>query len=60
LVRAVEDALTGVVWRDDAQLVAIDARKWYADREAPRTVIDARAEFVETHGEWVAALKGET
>ena len=31
LVRAVEDALTGVVWRDDAQVVAQFARKLYGE-----------------------------
>jgi Holliday junction resolvase RusA-like endonuclease len=31
LVRAVLDALTGIVWRDDAQVVAIEAYKRYSD-----------------------------
>lgn len=31
LVRAVLDALTGVAWRDDAQVVAIEAVKVYGD-----------------------------
>jgi Holliday junction resolvase RusA-like endonuclease len=29
LVRAVLDALTGIVWRDDAQVVVLDVRKVY-------------------------------
>lgn len=32
LARAVEDALTGVVWHDDAQVVVEELRKTYADR----------------------------
>lgn len=32
LVRAVEDALTGLAWRDDAQIVQQTAAKLYADR----------------------------
>ena len=32
LARAVEDALTGIVWRDDAQIVAETLRKSYAER----------------------------
>jgi crossover junction endodeoxyribonuclease RusA len=35
LARAVEDACTGIVWRDDAQVVAEDLRKLYADDGAP-------------------------
>ena len=31
LVRAAEDALTGVCWVDDAQIVSQNATKWYAD-----------------------------
>lgn len=32
LVRAILDGLTGIVWRDDAQVVAIEAYKRYDDR----------------------------
>jgi Holliday junction resolvase RusA-like endonuclease len=35
LLRSTEDALTGVLWRDDAQLVEIRIRKRYADPSAP-------------------------
>jgi len=31
LIRAVEDALTGVVWRDDSQVYAQNTIKLYAD-----------------------------
>ena len=31
LVRAILDALTGVIWRDDSQVVFIEARKSYLD-----------------------------
>ena len=31
LVRAVEDALTGIIWRDDSQVVAQTATKVYSD-----------------------------
>lgn len=39
LVRAVEDSLTGVVWRDDAQVVELLARKIYGDRPGARIVV---------------------
>ena len=35
LVRAVEDALTGIVWRDDAQITTQIAVKRYATAEVP-------------------------
>lgn len=35
LLRALEDALTGIVWRDDAQVVTQVARKRYAAQGAP-------------------------
>jgi len=31
LARAIEDACTGIVWRDDAQVVVEELRKFYAD-----------------------------
>jgi len=34
LVRCVEDALTGVLWRDDAQVVVIHAGKRYATSDS--------------------------
>lgn len=41
LVRAVKDALTKVVWQDDAQVVLISARKEYAaPSDSPRAVIE--------------------
>jgi Holliday junction resolvase RusA-like endonuclease len=35
LLRAVEDALSGIVWRDDAQVVAQEVTKVYCDRTEP-------------------------
>lgn len=39
LARAVEDALTGVVWIDDAQIVAEALTKSYGDRHGVRVVV---------------------
>lgn len=37
LVKAVWDALNGLLWRDDSQIWHIDAAKWYAGKdELPR------------------------
>lgn len=35
LARSTEDALTGVVWNDDAQTVCLAINKFYADGRAP-------------------------
>lgn len=35
LVRSTLDALTGLVWRDDSQVVGIDASKGWADDDHP-------------------------
>lgn len=43
LVRAVEDALTGQVWRDDAQVVEQWARKQYGDQARCEITITRRA-----------------
>ena len=40
LLRAVEDALTGVVWRDDSQVVCQAALKDYADADKTFVVIE--------------------
>jgi crossover junction endodeoxyribonuclease RusA len=40
LVRTVLDALTGVAFKDDAQVVSLYARKWFSDR--PRAEIAAK------------------
>lgn len=40
LLRAVEDALTGIVWRDDAQVVRQTARKVYGHPERCEIVVD--------------------
>lgn len=38
LLRCIEDAMTGVVWRDDAQVVSQEVAKVYAD-SSPRAVV---------------------
>lgn len=38
LVRSVLDALTGIVWHDDGQVVELQARKRYATAEQPEGV----------------------
>lgn len=40
LVRALEDALTGIVYRDDAQIVKHRVEKLYSDGEAPRAIVE--------------------
>ena len=44
LIRAATDALNGVVWKDDAQVVSIFATKNYASEsdDAPRVEFDVR------------------
>jgi Holliday junction resolvase RusA-like endonuclease len=39
LVRGVEDALTGILWRDDAQIVDQHAAKFYTTRDRERCEI---------------------
>ena len=38
IVKAIKDACTKIIWRDDSQVVTIIARKFYAD--VPRTVVN--------------------
>lgn len=42
LARAVLDALTGIVWNDDAQVVDLGLRKRYADGEPPGVTVTVR------------------
>lgn len=35
--KGIEDALNGLIWHDDSQIVTITIRKWYG--EMPRTVV---------------------
>jgi Holliday junction resolvase RusA-like endonuclease len=42
LTRAVGDALTGVVWHDDSQLVQIEAMKGYSGDDAPGCTVVVR------------------
>jgi len=39
LIRAAEDPLTGVLWRDDAQVVSVYARKIYTDGPAKAEIV---------------------
>lgn len=41
LIRAVEDALTGIVWKDDAQVCIQTARKLYGERSGCQITITA-------------------
>jgi len=51
MVRAVEDALTGIVWKDASQVVRQDALKRYGDRPgAEITIIEIGAEQQITGG----------
>lgn len=38
IVKGIKDALKGVIWRDDSQVVEIVASKWYSN--SPRVEID--------------------
>jgi len=40
LLRAVEDALTGVVWRDDSQIIHQAVTKEYADADMTSVVVE--------------------
>lgn len=40
LIRSVEDSLTGIVWRDDAQIVWQVAQKLYGERPGVYVVVD--------------------
>lgn len=62
LLRSTKDALTGVVWRDDAQVVDVHARKHYAAiGESPRAIVTiepldpAEHLFTFTHSHQAAA-----
>lgn len=37
-VKAIKDALSGIIWKDDKQVVSLTVRKWYSDM--PRVEID--------------------
>src|SRR6185437_5367455 len=41
LIRAAEDALTGILWRDDTLIVEQTARKVYSDRPGMRITVSA-------------------
>jgi Holliday junction resolvase RusA-like endonuclease len=56
LVRGVEDAMTGIVWRDDAQVVTQTARKRYGWPERAEVVVQTIDEFLPLGGDLVAEL----
>jgi crossover junction endodeoxyribonuclease RusA len=43
LLRAVGDALTGVVWRDDAQVVIVQAEKHYGEPPCAHVIVEELA-----------------
>jgi Holliday junction resolvase RusA-like endonuclease len=50
--KAVSDALTGIVWQDDNQIVSIDVSKFYDDGGGPRVEIQVEEIkcFMNQHG----------
>jgi Holliday junction resolvase RusA-like endonuclease len=38
IIRAIEDPLTGVLWRDDAQVIAVEAAKFYTNGPAKAVI----------------------
>ena len=52
LIRSVKDALTHIVWRDDSQVIAVQARKFYADPDVlPHVSVTVRS--VDEAMQWV-------
>lgn len=59
LVRSVSDALTGVVWRDDSQVVEVHARKHYAyEGTAPHATISV-SDVTEPEGAATGPVRSE-
>jgi crossover junction endodeoxyribonuclease RusA len=58
LGRAVEDACTGILWRDDAQIVDEDLHKLYADGEAAQIGVLVRVTPFGARPPRVAELAG--
>ena len=40
LLKCIEDALTGIVWKDDSQVAEIDAAKFWAQRDAVEITVE--------------------
>lgn len=40
LLKSVKDALNGVIWRDDAQIITLDARKYYGDAPSVEVIVE--------------------
>lgn len=53
LVRPVEDALTGIIWTDDARIVEQFARKVYSERPGCRLIVERMARMLPA-AEWAA------
>jgi Holliday junction resolvase RusA-like endonuclease len=51
ITRSVEDALTGIVWNDDAMIVIQDLRKYYCDENNPQPGVRVRVGH--TADKWV-------
>ncbi len=32
VIKGIKDSLKGIIWRDDSQVIALQAGKWYSDR----------------------------
>ncbi len=51
LMKALQDALSGLAWRDDGQIQALIARKWYTEKDGqPRVEIVIRPATPEVPG----------
>jgi len=43
IIKAVKDALTGIVWRDDSQICELNIRKWHHEKEGhPAAILEVR------------------
>lgn len=51
LLKILMDALNGVVWRDDSQIVEVAMQKWYSDRPRLEVIIEPK-EWQLQDGKW--------
>lgn len=58
IIRSTEDALTGIVWRDDAQIVTQTAEKFYGTRPGVRVSVRELAAVVDAQDENEIILGG--
>ena len=40
IIKGLKDALKGIIWRDDSQVVNIIAGKWYSDRPRVKVIVE--------------------